>query len=112
MDTLNKYREILVRVLTPYAERNYSDKEIINEAVFDVVHDRYLVVSVGWQGIRRVQHCLLHLDIINGKIWIQRDGTEDGIADELEAAGIPKSNIVLAFHPEKDRTLIGEYAVA
>ncbi len=112
MDSLNQYREILVRVLTPYAERHYSDKEITNEAVFDTAHDRYLVVSVGWQGIRRVQHCLLHLDIINGKIWIQRDGTEDGIADELEAAGIPKSDIVLAFHPEKDRTLIGEYAVA
>jgi len=28
---------------------------------------------------------LLHLDIINEKIWIQYDGTEDGIADELFA---------------------------
>jgi hypothetical protein len=54
----------------------------------------------------------LHLDILNGKVWIQRDGTEDGIADELEAAGIPRSDIVLAFHPEKDRALIPEYAVA
>ena len=71
-----------------------------------------LVVSVGWQGIRRVQHSLLHLDIINGKVWVQRDGTEDGIVDELEAAGIPKRDIVLAFHPEKDRALIPEYAVA
>ena len=111
MDTLNRYRAIVESVLTPYAERRYSDTEITNEAVYDRSHDRYLIVSVGWQGVRRVQHCLLHLDIINGKIWIQRDGTEDGIADELESAGIPKSDIVLAFHPEKDRIILGEYAV-
>ena len=65
MDTLNHYRTIVESVLTPYAERRYSDREIINEAVFDRNHDHYLVVSVGWQGVRRVQHCLLHLDIIN-----------------------------------------------
>lgn len=112
MDTLKRYRTIIESVLMPYAERCYSDTGITNEAVFDQLRDHYLIVSVGWQGVRRVQHCLLHLDIINGKIWIQRDGTENGIADELEAAGIPKSDIVLAFHPEKDRALIPEYAVA
>ena len=70
------------------------------------------VPQAGWQGVRRVQHCLLHLDIIDGKVWIQRDGTEEGITDELEAAGIPKSDIVLGFHSLKDRQLIPEYAIA
>lgn len=112
MDTRERYRSIVENVLMPYAERRYSDTGIANEAVFDRERDHYLVVSVGWQGIRRVQHSLLHLDIINGKVWIQRDGTENGIADELEAAGIPKSDIVLAFHPEKDRALIPEYAIS
>ncbi|MGF1958284.1 MAG: element excision factor XisI family protein [Aulosira sp. DedVER01a] len=31
----------------------------------------------------------------NCKLWIQQDGTDDGIANELAAAGIPKENIVL-----------------
>lgn len=43
--------------------------------------------------------CLVHIDIINHKIWIQRDGTEYGIANELVNAGIPKNQIVLAFQP-------------
>src|SRR5579862_7192828 len=118
MDTLEtleisvmRYGSIVERVLLPYTEIHYANGNITNEAVFDRERGRYLIVSVGWQGVRRVQHCLLHLDIINGKVWIQRDGTEDGIADELEAAGIPKSDMVLAFHPEKDRALIPEYAV-
>lgn len=37
---------------------------------------------------------------IDVKTWIQRDGTEYGITNELVAAGIPKDKIVLAFHPE------------
>jgi hypothetical protein len=40
---------------------------------------------------------LLHVEIRGDKVWIQRSGTEDGIADELVAAGIPKSRIVLGF---------------
>jgi hypothetical protein len=45
------------------------------------------------------------------KFWVQRDGTEYGIARELEDAGIPKERIVLAFHLAEDRPFTG-YAVA
>ncbi|MHC5722687.1 MAG: element excision factor XisI family protein [Nostoc sp.] len=44
---------------------------------------------------RRIHGCLVHIDLIDGKIWIQRDGTEEGIAADLERAGIPKEHIVL-----------------
>ena len=67
-------------------------------------------MSVGWDG-RRVHGCLIHIDLIDGKCWIQRDGTESGIALELEAAGIPKDHIVLAFRPPEVRQHTG-YAVA
>jgi XisI protein len=48
-------------------------------------------------GTRRVHGCLIHVDIIDGKFWIQRDGTEQGIANELVHAGVPKDHIVLGF---------------
>jgi hypothetical protein len=112
MDTRERYREIIEQVLAPFAERRYSGADITNEAVFDRERDHYLIASVGWQGYRRVQHNLLHIDIIGGKVWIQSDGTEYGIADELEAAGIPKHDIVLAFHRPEDRALLPEYAVS
>lgn len=71
------------------------------------------IKPVGWHGndIRRIHHPLVHLDLIDGKVWIQRDGTEEGIAYDLEAAGIPKSDIVLAFHPIAVRPHTG-YAAA
>lgn len=31
------------------------------------------------------------------KIWIQHDGTEDGVANDLVKAGVPRDQIVLAF---------------
>jgi hypothetical protein len=112
MDKLSLYRKIVHDILTPIAQRRYSSPTISHEAVFDEANDRYLILTVGWEGrVRRIHHCLIHLDIIDGKIWIQRDGTEDGIAYELEAAGVPKSDIVLAFHSEEVRPHTG-YAVA
>jgi hypothetical protein len=53
----------------------------------------------------------LHLDIKNEKIWIQHDGTEGGIADELIEHGAPKQDIVLAFHSPFKRQFTG-FAIA
>ncbi len=46
----------------------------------------------------RIYGCVLHVDIKDGKIWVQHDGTEDAIADQLVALGVPKQDIVLAYH--------------
>jgi len=35
----------------------------------------------------------------NDKIWIQQDGTEVGIANQLVDLGVPKQDIVLGFDP-------------
>jgi hypothetical protein len=98
-------------VLTEYVRLQYAYGEIQNEAVFDREADRYLVMSVGWQKVKRIHGCLIHIDIINGKVWIQRDGTEHGIANDLVQAGIPKDRIVLGFHTPDVRPYT-EYAVA
>ncbi|MBS1252202.1 MAG: hypothetical protein MAG451_01240 [Anaerolineales bacterium] len=110
MAALAEYRQIIERVLSEYAQVPYAYGDIQTLTVFDREGDHYLLVNVGWDK-RRVHGCLLHVDIIDGKFWIQRDGTEHGIAGELEAAGVPKDHIVLAFHSSKARQYT-EYAVA
>ena len=77
----------------------------------DELHDRYALVTIGWDGDQRISSLLFHVDIIDGTFWIQQDNTEEGIAVELMAAGIPKEKIVLAFYPQQLREL-GEFAVA
>ena len=112
MEKLDLYRRTVQDILTAIADVPYSDPATSHEAVFDAPNDRYLVMSVVWKDpTYRLHFCLVHVDIQDGKFWIQRDGTEDGIAYDLEEAGIPKSDIVLAFHSESVRPYTG-YAVA
>lgn len=54
---------------------------------------------------------LVHINIVGGKVWIEKDNTEKGVAAELVQAGIPKAHIVLAFHSPEVRKHT-EYAVA
>ena len=110
MDTLAHDRELIQKILLAHAAIPYSHGDFRSYPVFDTERDRYLLVSVGWD-VRRVHGCLVHVDLIDGKFWIQRDGTEDGVATELEAAGVPKSRIVLAFRSPAARQH-SEYAVS
>jgi hypothetical protein len=77
--------------------------------------DSYLLAPEGWDNGRRVHAVITHLEIIDGKIWVQEDWIEHGIAAELEEAGVPKIAIVLGFQPPYVRpyteirgSLIGE----
>lgn len=47
----------------------------------------------------------------NGKVWIEEDLTEDGIATWLLEHGVPNMEIVLGFQPPLIRPS-GEFAVA
>ncbi|NEO66606.1 MAG: XisI protein [Moorea sp. SIO4G2] len=98
MDKLNQYREAIKKILTDYSKIKPSFGDIDRYTSFDIENDHYQIISVGWEEHRRVYGCLIHIDIINDKIWIQYDGTEYGVANELTDAGIPKYDIVLAFH--------------
>ena len=111
MDTSENYRRIIKNVLVSYTQIPYSHGNIQSKTVFDNQNDNYLLMTFGWDGIKRIHGCLVHIEIIDNKIWIQRDDTEDGITYDLEAVGIPKNQIVLGFHPLDVRKHTG-YAVA
>jgi hypothetical protein len=102
-DQLEHYREVLSRIVEDYASHKPSHGEIDTEAIVDRKKDHYAVMNVGWDKGRRVHGCVIHLDIINGKIWIQYDGTNRPVADELLAAGVPHEDIVLGFQPPRVR---------
>ncbi len=107
MDKLEHYRDIVSRIVREYASYVPRNGRIETEAVIDRDRDHYEVMHVGWDRQRRVHGSVIHLDIRDGKVWIQYDGTNRPVADELEAAGVPRSDIVLAFHPEEVRPLTG-----
>jgi len=100
MDTLAVYRNIIQSLLTAYAAIPIANGTIDCYTVFDPKQDHYQVMNVGWDGHRRVYGCVLHLDIKEGKIWIEQNMTEMRVAQELVERGVAKEDIVLGFQAE------------
>ncbi len=98
MDTIVSYRNIIKQIILSYAQLRPSHGHIRLDPVFDEANDRYALMQVGWDRQRRVRGNLIYVTIENGRVFVEYDGTETGITDELVAAGIPRDNIVLAFH--------------
>lgn len=107
MDRVERYRQIVRRLIEEYARYKPSHGQIETEAVVDRDRDHYEVLHVGWDGVRRVHGSVVHVDIRDGKIWVQYEGTNRPIAEELVAAGIPHEDIVLGFHPAEVRQHTG-----
>jgi hypothetical protein len=98
MDKLERYRQIIQEVLTEHSQIQPAYGEIQMKLMFDRQRDRYQLLRAGWLEERRVYGTLIHIDLEENKIWIQYDGTEVGVANELVERGIPREDIVLAYH--------------
>jgi hypothetical protein len=107
MDTLESYRQIIQSVLTDYAAIPIANGKIDCYTVFDTKQDHYMVMNVGWDCHRRVYGCVLHLDIKEGKIWIEQNMTEMRVAQELVDRGVPKDDIILGFQATQMREYTG-----
>lgn len=107
MDKLTRYRYYIHELLKEYGQYRPSYGEVEVEQVIDSTHDHYQLLSVGWNEQERIHGCVFHVDIKDNKIWIQHDGTEEGIANRLVELGVPKSDIVLAFHTPFRRQFTG-----
>ncbi len=107
MDKIETYRMHIKKLIAEYGKYKPSYGEIDVELIFDTEHDHYQLVNVGWHDQRRIMNCYLHIDIKGGKIWIQHNGMEDDIAEELVNSGVPKEDIVLGFHAPYKRKYTG-----
>ncbi len=107
MARLEAYRQAVQHVLEQYADNRPAIGDVEIQPVFDIQHDHYQLVTVGWQNQQRLYGALVHVDIKDSQIWIQYDGTERGIANDLVEHGIPKADIVLGFQAPYKRPYTG-----
>ncbi len=116
MDKVAEYRQILQEVLTEYATNRgswqpQSPDDVQVKVLIDTQHDHYQALHAGWEEGRQVFLVVFHFDIIDGKIWLQRNASDYDIVEDIEAKGVPKSDIVLAFHAPEMRKYT-DYAAA
>jgi hypothetical protein len=112
MDTQLKYRNIIKNVLQQQANyRATLSDGYDSQVIFDDERGQYLVLDIGWSGDKYLHATPIHLSLIDEKIWIQYDDTEEGVAFELTEAGVPKEDIILGFRHPKIRQYTG-FAIA
>ena len=98
MGDIEKYRKNIQEIIKRYAESRPLPPDVEGQTIFDTERDHYQLVNAGWANDKWIYGCVLHIDIKNGKVWIQYNGTESEIAEELVTSGIPEKDIVIGFH--------------
>ena len=111
MDKILKYQEIVTELLEGYAKEWSDGAQLSFEVVFDTVRHRYQLVCLGWINDDYIHNVLIHIDIKDGKVWLQKNTTETFVAEVLTELGVPKSDIVLGLQPPEYRKYTA-YAVA
>ena len=106
------YQEKVKSILQAYIQDIQASK-LDDEAylVADDVAKHYLIYHNTWRNSSRTYGCILHIRFKNNKIYVEYDGTDVGFADVFVEEGIPKQDIVLAFHAPAKRPYTG-YAIA
>lgn len=98
MDRLTEYQIKVQNLLSELAVYGGTDAEVESQLIFDTDRNHYQLAHVGWRNEHRIYGCVVHLDIKDGKVWVQHNGTEFDISIRLSEMGIPKQNIVNGFH--------------
>ncbi len=113
MDKLNKdyLEKAILSLLEDYLVFLGGDANNDVQIIIDENRKHYLLIEIGWHKNQRIYGTLIHINIINDKIWIQQDGTEEGVANELVKQGIPHEKIVLGFKTP-ERRKITDFAVS
>lgn len=97
------YRQLIQDILLPMEAWKYEPSTTRAEVIFDERRDRYLLVIVGWFNNQNDYSAVVHLDIIDGKIWLHVDKTDQEIYQQLLDGGVPKEDIVRAWLPPSER---------
>ena len=88
-----------------------GDQWVEAQTIFDTQHDHYNCCITDGSNTKRIFGPVLHLDIKEGKIWIQWNGTEDDIAPNSWRSVSPNTILCSGFHTPRMRQYT-EYAVS
>ena len=111
MDKRMTYRELIQTLLSRYVEEDVTDEAVEVQLLCDTQRDHYQWMNVGWKGMKRVYSCFIHIDIKDGKIWLQQNWTEEDPAAALVEMGVLREDIVLGLQPPYKRPYM-DYRVA
>ncbi len=102
---LNHYRQLLQQIVERHAAMPAEPEDLESFPICDTTHDHYLLMDVGGGGRGRTGYVVFHLRLCDGKVRVERDGIEYGIAQDLIEAGIPPEDIVMSYYHQTSQPL-------
>ncbi len=106
MDKVKQHRIAVLEALEEYKKQfRLSSYDLQPHILADEKQHHYQLLWMGWKGNQQIFNVSIHIELKAGKIWIQKDNTETGIANLLVDKGIAKSDIVLAYFSPAHRKL-------
>jgi len=107
MTTPLNHSEFVKQILLEHSRIKPAHGDITTTVSFDDERANYVLLQSGWNGNSYLHGAIVHISIIDEKIWIQYDGTEEGVATELLEMGVSKSQVVLGFRHPSERQYSG-----
>jgi XisI protein len=99
MDKVTFYKSTVRTLMEHFAEMDAPEQDGLKTyLISDDQHGHYLLMTIGWHDNHRTYFPYLHIDVNNDKVYVEKNMSEISIAKVLEEKGIPKEDIILAFH--------------
>ncbi|MGI8639756.1 MAG: element excision factor XisI family protein [Pyrinomonadaceae bacterium] len=96
---MKKYRQMLRNVTEAHAQMSSPMDYVKSTAVSDFSQTNYFLIDFDSQD--KKHYIVFHLCLKDGKVWIEQDGIEYGVAQDLIKAGVARQDIVLAFQDKE-----------
>lgn len=97
MDSTRNYSAILTQVLRQVATPQPRLQPLRISSVCDAEAGQFLIIATGWDKERWLNTILFHARLVEGKIIIEDDNFEEGIASALIASGIAVDDITTSL---------------
>jgi hypothetical protein len=112
MDKVAHYQRLILDFLSEQSKHKPINlPNVSNHVIADKENNHFQLLQIGWQEAEYIFTVVFHLDIIDGKIWLQQNITEHEVVDYLMERNVPKEDIVLGLQPPYVRAHSG-FAVA
>lgn len=105
MDNPLNYADILKQTLQTATSHQPRLQAIRLYPVCDLNSGHFLILATGWNKQRRIDTILFHAHLVNNKVVIEEDNFEEGLTQNLMAAGIKAEDIVLDSRNLYEKTL-------
>ncbi|MEK6304458.1 MAG: element excision factor XisI family protein [Acidobacteriota bacterium] len=96
MDQTVSYANLLTQVMREEAKLQPSVQprlKVVSSC--DSETGQFLLIVIGWDNRKhRVHNILFHAQLVDGKVIIETDMTEEGLMPALIEAGIPEEDII------------------